>query len=162
MASAGGCGTSNSADCGADCDSGSPLPSFIPPYGTCNVIGGYAVAKAVDCPHITCPKTYYAICNGTDWVACDCSLPEAGTLIPDPTFDLDAGVDSGPGYDASIDAELDSGEDAGQEAGRDGGADGGHDGGHDGGSADAGTDASKDAGGKEAGHKDGGGHHDGG
>jgi hypothetical protein len=105
-ASEAGCSDSNSVVTCPTCEGGSPLPEFITPYGSCDVMDGFAVATAKDCPGIPCASgTYYAICSGTQWVSCDCERPETGTLISDPNFagapcsGCDSGEDMGPGYD---------------------------------------------------------------
>jgi hypothetical protein len=114
--------------CGASCDGAAP--QFIQPYGSCDVMDGYAVAKAADCPGITCSSnTYFAICNGSEWTSCDCSQPDSGTLITDPNFSgapcSGCDANTGPGYDAGsafddanmVDAGTDATDDAGKDAG---------------------------------------------
>jgi hypothetical protein len=66
------------------------------PYGSCGVVDGYAVAEASDCPGVSCASDYYAICNGTAWVGCDCDLSDISTytVISDPSF---AGAPGGEG-----------------------------------------------------------------
>jgi hypothetical protein len=109
--SAGGCSSSNSSSCGqVDCDGSFPTPAMFA-YGSCDVMDGYAKAAAVDCPGITCSSgTYYAICNGTQWVSCDCSLPTSGSQISNPNFSgvpTDSGIDSPSGDDGHFDTGID-------------------------------------------------------
>jgi hypothetical protein len=72
------------------------------PYGSCSS-DGYAVAVAADCPGVVCGSDYFAICNGSQWVGCDCSLADLGsyTVITGADFSGAPVGDGGPGTDGS-------------------------------------------------------------
>jgi hypothetical protein len=79
----GGCSPSASFAYG-----GSDYTAFRVPYGSCDEMDGYAVATAADCPGVTCPADYFAVCDGKQWVGCDCERSDLGSLgvIADPSF----------------------------------------------------------------------------
>ena len=64
------------------------------------------MADAADCPGVSCTDdTDFAICNGTQWVACDCTEPSGLTGIDGASFTgaPDAGAtDSGTGDVANV------------------------------------------------------------
>jgi hypothetical protein len=99
---AGGCGGSFALPPGAE--------SFVP-YGSCGQ-EGWAIGTAMDCPSVHCPGgQYYVICNGTEWVACDCSVPQGLDPISFAFFDgappLGEEADGGEG-DAECGCQQDS------------------------------------------------------
>lgn len=109
------------AGAGACSTSGFTLPAgaqrVTAPFGTCSVTDGYALTRAAYCLGVTCSGgTYFALCDGTDYVACDCSVPGGDYVaIANPTFgSIPTGVDSGTSRDASSDST--SGGDAGEDS----------------------------------------------
>jgi len=54
-------------------------------FGSCDEVNTYAPASALYCPgtKLSCGATWYALCDGTDFVACSCSVPSG--------FDLSTG-----------------------------------------------------------------------
>jgi len=81
-------------------------------FGSCDNPVGYAVANAGYCPGLAC-DTYYVICDGTAWSACDCDIPSGYVLLSGPNLDFGSGppgcppsqCDLGNGGDAGVRSE---------------------------------------------------------
>jgi hypothetical protein len=99
----------------------SPTVTFAA-YGTCDNSSGYAIVTddyADYCgPSFSCDGDYYALCNGTAWDSCSCTLPAGYVVIADPEFGDGYGGDS---LDGGVSVETGSPDATGTETGGDDG-----------------------------------------
>jgi hypothetical protein len=88
-------------------------------YGTCSQVNTYVAESALFCrgTQLSCGSTWYVLCDGTDFVACSCSVP--------------SGFTPATGYQISAESSCSGSNCTSVDGGRDGGS-------REGGSADAG------------------------